>query len=103
MKELINSPIFIAIFMGTVSIMIAVWSRKNNNKEGMWDAIGKKANTIQVWEGINKKVNQEDYNSFTKRIGKQVDHQDDEIEKVGKAVAYIVGKMGGNYTEVVGG
>lgn len=88
MEEFFKSPWSIALFMGVISIGIALWKKKGDEN-------------ADVWEHLNKKVDKSDHEAFAKRIGKQVDVQDIEITKIGKSLAFLVGKMGGDYDKVI--
>ena len=88
MEEFFKSPWSIAIFMGIISIAIALWKKKGDDSD-------------DVWEHINNKVDKKDFHSTAKRMGKQIDDQDEEIVKLGKGLAFIVGRMGGDYEKVV--
>lgn len=103
------NTLLIAALPSVVAVGIAVWSRKNTNIDDIYNKLEHKIeksdcvkSNDDMWAAIDSKVDEQDHYEFSKRIGRQVDKQDIVINKVEKCLAYMVGKNGGDYQQVVG-
>ena len=87
-------------FAGILIITIINIKSNRNNEH-------KKSHRIDLKEELNSKVSQKIYDSAMKRIGIQVDTNTEEIKDKSKSIhklengmAFMVGKMGGNWKTI---